>query len=267
MKTLFAFVLLLGFLPAVQSQDAQSTEFVKGIQYGISWKVYWDTLLNTWDSEDGDCYEATKVIHQMGGKEVSVTIGNKEGPATVLNGAFYIVVDSPVPSVQRYMDLVLNFQAGRLEGIDSGSPPEGLMLTTKKLTVKLPPDLEQLARIPPKREDVALIKAGLKQWVTTMVKQRTVQHFFVAPFNELSPNVIIYWKEKRMFIETGYPALKSTEAINALFKEAQFIDVEENGEQTLSDKQLLENERRRVFWVNRWIANCVNDGVLLEVGP
>lgn len=267
MKTLFAFALLLGFLPGAQGQDQQTTEFVKGIQYGISWKIYWDTHLNTWDSEDGDYYEATKAIHQMKGKEVVATIHKKEGPATALDGAFYIAIDSPVPSVQRYMDLVLNFQEGRLAGIDSGSPPESSVLMEKKLTVKLPQDLEELARVPSKSEDVALIREGLKEWVASKKQQRTAQHFFVAPFNELSPNVIIYWKEKKEFIEIGYPALKNTEAINALFKEAKFIDAEENGKQTLSDKQLLEIERRRVFWANRWIANCVNDGVLLEVRP
>jgi len=67
MKMRFTFILLLCSLPAAWSQDQQTAEFARGIQYGVSWKIYWDTHLNTWDSEAGDYYEATKAIHQMGG--------------------------------------------------------------------------------------------------------------------------------------------------------------------------------------------------------
>jgi hypothetical protein len=42
-------------LPA-RSDNRDTPELVRGIQHGIAWNVYWNTLFNIWDSADGGYY-------------------------------------------------------------------------------------------------------------------------------------------------------------------------------------------------------------------
>ena len=266
MKRLLTLLSIVCFSLFVRSEDHQTAELVQGIQYGIAWNVYWNTHLNTWNPEDGGYYEATKAIRLMRGKEIQVTVHKKEVTAPMIDNQYYVLVHSPVTNLNLYMSLVLNFYKGRISCIDSCSLSEGSTLMTTNLTVQIHEDITQLARVPAKPAEIALIKKGLK----TIVARKGLlapQHFFVAPFNELSPEVIVYWVEKKLFIKTGYP-WKEDELLKTQFKEARFIPIESPADAVgIGDKQFLFNESERAFWSNRWIANCVSDGVLIEIQP
>lgn len=263
-RILTLFILLcVSALPA-RSENRDTPELVRGIQYGIAWDAYWNAHCNIWDSADGGYYEATKAIRLLRGKEIGVTVLKRNSSATAADTRYYVSLNSPATNLNQYVQLVVNIHNGHLACVDSGVPPEDLITVETNLTLKIPADITQLARVPAKPEELALIKKGLKTVVVAKGFPGT-QHFYIAPFNELSPDVIIFWVEQKLFIKTGYP-WKEDELIRTQFKEARFIHMDSRAEDVaLEDKQFLFKERERAFWINRWIANCVNDGVLLEV--
>jgi hypothetical protein len=260
--TLFT-LLCVSALPA-RSEDRDTPELVRGIQYGIAWNVYWNAHLNIWDSADSGYYEATRAMRLLHGKEIGVTVRKRNSSATAADTRYYVSLNSPATNLNLYVQLVVNFQNGHIACIDSSVPPEDLSTVETNLILKIPEDITQLARVPAKPEELALIKKGLKTLVVAK-NLRGTQHFYIAPFNELSPDVIIYWVEQKLFIKTGYPS-NEDELIRTQFKQARFIHLDSRADDmALEDKQFLFKERERAFWINRWIANCVNDGALLEV--
>lgn len=266
MKPLFTFVVLALCFQAQGTEVYNEFEMTRAIQYGIAWNVYWSTSLNSWDSGSG--YEpATTAAHQMRGKEVHVTIQKKRLLPDGEHPRFFVTIDSTNSVAQRELQFSIHMRDGQICGVSSSSSLNEMVLVKSNLTVQLASDMTAPARTPPSAKEIALVKKGLHAFVTDD-GAKSPQHFFVGPFNKWSPKLIVYWVEKRRFIEVGYPSEEPDVPIKSQFIQGRSIDIGDNKEgEALTPAQMLNNEKSRVFWINRWISNCVMDGVLVEVKP
>ena len=266
MKLRFLFVLPLLFCNLGKSEGYNTVETVSAIQYGVAWNVYWDTALNSWDSESGGYEEAARAVRTMRGKEVQVTVRRSNVPSSNLESHYYAAIHSTNVLAERLLELKLFSRNGHITSVDSGSSSPDSVLVESNLTIRIPNDMTALARIPPKPDEIALVKKGLRAF-TSRGSSKQTQHFFVGPFNKWSPKVIIYWLEERRFIEVGYPSETPSIPIESQFIQGKTIRIDDDKKGELTAEELLRVEKSRVFWVNRWIANCVHDGVLVEVKP
>ena len=89
------------------------------------------------------------------------------------------------------------------------------------------------------------------------------QHFFVGPFIQCSPKVVILWVERKTLIETGPPESTSAEILTSQLVTARYSNVDMTKEREGADK--VQAKREELSWVNKWVANCVLDGKLVEV--
>jgi hypothetical protein len=92
------------------------------------------------------------------------------------------------------------------------------------------------------------------------------QHLFVGPFNELSPEVVIYWVEERLFLEVATPADETVGGWGEVLRSARETRLGTSlGLAPWVMDDPVVREREKAFWQDRWLANCVGDGTLVEV--
>ena len=267
MKKLLAVLLTVSLGIHARSENVQADELVNGVQSGIAWEVYWDTALNNWDTNGfpAACAAGTW-IRSMRGKEIRVSL-LEEGSAAEAGHRYFVSIHSPAPDFQTHMNLVLSIQAGHVARVSSGTPIGKTSIVFTNLAVKVPEDVTALARTLPSKKEVARIKKGLKSVVGDSGKTG-VQHFFVGPFSKLSPDTIIYWVEEKEFIKVGCPDTDDAEMISAIFKQCRYVPAKRaSTDKAQTDEQYLFEDKQRTFWESRWIANCVHDGVLVEIKP
>ena len=230
----------------------------RSIRYGMAWESYWNAAYN-------DLSPKAMSMLAAQGRAMHVAVWKADTDARDAHSVYYIEPVSHGSNAIPVPDLMIYAQTSKVTAISLGVRGTNAFQDIKDLKVNLPQDFRKEAAqfSPGAIKMLTVLQKGLKG----LLAKRTIkggQHFFVGPFTECSPKVIILWVEQKEFIETGPPNSNDARTLTRQLVEAVYTAVDltkEAGEDT--DK--AQAKREELSWTNKWVANCVLDGKLLEV--
>lgn len=242
--------------------EPSDATLIAATKYGIAWDFYWNVVH---EEMDGGKITKKNPILSVVEHPVQVTVWAAPVRMASSDRAYFIESLVPTNSTEYIPHLVIYCKERHVTAIDFGMRETNAVLTRKALKIDLSEGFDnEAARFSAKGlESLTNLELGLKGMLHQK-NVKTLQHFFVGPFAEYSPKVVILWVERKTFIETEPPVSDSVKMLTAQLLEARFSTVDNLGDEEKKHDAGggVSSERR---WIQKWVTNCVFDGKLLEV--
>ena len=227
------------------------------IRYGMAWESYWDAAYNDLSPKAASMLAAQ-------GKVMRVEVWKTTTDAREADSVYYIEPDSHGRDTMPVPQFMIYARRSSVTAIDFGFRGTNGFKDRDTLKVSLPENFRKIASqfSPGAARMLVPIQTGLKGLLVSR-HIKGPQHFFVGPFTEYSPKLIIFWVEQKNFIETGPPISTNAASMTRQLTEATYttVDFAGGGEEHVG----LQAKVEEISWADKWVANCVLDGKLVEV--